>query len=102
MSAASGSASAIFSVFISSLDRKRESLIDSMLTAIVALQEVERHLQDICFLQLGIRLLELWSQKTLELDAAVNTISEHLLHPWLSQLQMKTEKHQESVLQISQ
>ncbi len=64
------------------MDTPGEALTDSMCTGTVVLQEVECHLQDICFLQLGIRLLleELCSQKTLELDAADDTISVHLLH----------------------
>ena len=55
-------------------------------------QEANCHLQDVCFLQLGVSLLfeDLWSQERLELlNAAVDSLSAQLLHQWFSLLQKK-------------
>lgn len=53
-------------------------------------EESDGHLQDVCFLQLGVWLLleELCTQERLELlNAAVDPLSAQLLHHRLSQLQ---------------
>lgn len=58
-----------------------EVLQQSSLLLVVLLQlsqEADGHLQDVCFLQLGVWLLleELWTQERLELlDAAVDSLS---------------------------
>lgn len=64
-------------------------LADRRLGLELLLQEADRHLQDVGLLQLGVRVppAELCLQQALELlDAAVDAVSAHLLHHWLSQL----------------
>ena len=59
-------------------------------------QEANCHLQDVCFLQLGVWLLfeELWTQERLELlNAAVDSLSAQLLHQRLSELQREEQSH---------
>ena len=75
-----------------------EVLQQSSVLLLLLLQSSEDthcHLQDVCFLQLGVWLLfeELWSQERLELlDAAVDSLSAKLLHQRLSEQQDKKKK----------
>ena len=72
-------------------------LLDTPGVSTMLLQSCEDtncHLQDVCFLQLGVWLLfeELWTQERLELlDAAVDPLSAQLLHQRLSELQRQQE-----------
>ena len=73
------------------LDTPGVSLIDrcwvDRLILLQSCQEANCHLQDVCFLQLGVILLfeDLWTQERLELlNAAVDSLSAQLLHQWFS------------------
>ena len=68
----------------------------SRLLLVLPSQEANCHLQDVGFLLLGagIVAVELWAQERLELlNAAVDSVSAHLLHHWLSQLQEENRKN---------
>ena len=60
-----------------------------MLLLLQSCQEADCHLQDVCFLQLGVWLLfeDLWTQERLELlNAAVDSLPAKLLHQRLPEL----------------
>ena len=70
-----------------------EVLQQSSVLLLLLLQSSEDthcHLQDVCFLQLGVWLLfeELWTQERLELlNAAVDSLSTKFLHHWFPKLE---------------
>lgn len=65
-----------------------------LLLLLPASQIGHSHLQDVCFLLLGVRLLpeELWTQQGFQLlNAGVDAVSAQFLHHWLSKLMSRSQ-----------